>query len=153
MARRTHQAAPWKGFLLRPWSVALRKTPLRITTSASSSVDPVSQGASNLVYRLSADAITSLKFMNGFGAAVNTVSLTAGVKQAIVSFNASSGFVSVVVPLASKAGVPPTVAKRGSDVVMSGAFAGAFDSHGRNLAPSGASQVVIDRKGELVSAK
>ncbi len=76
---------------------------LMFTATTPSSVvvtaDPVSPGQSNLVYRVSADALTSMKFMNGFGAAVNTVTLPAGTKQAVVSFNATTGYVQSVLPV------------------------------------------------------
>jgi len=69
-------------------------------TSAVVTSDPVTPGQSNLIYRISGDAITSLKFMNGFGGAVQAPTLAAGTKQVTVAFNSKTGsIVSVLVGL------------------------------------------------------
>jgi len=117
-------------------------------TSATVSVDPVTPGQSNLIYRINADAITSIKFMNGFGSAVQTVTVPSGTKQALVGFNASTGgIVSILVGLKMN----PLKSKQG--VVYNGAFTGVFDAHGKNFAANGASQVVLSRSAEVASVR
>jgi len=69
-------------------------------STATVTLDPVMSPTSNLIYHLNADAITSVKFMNSFGGAQNTVALTAGVKQVLISYNANTGFVEGVLPVA-----------------------------------------------------
>ena len=120
--------------------------------SAVLTADPAANGASNLIYRVSADAITSIKFVNGLGASVNAPTIGTGVKGAIISFNASTGAVASVLTLASKRGVMPVASKRGGQIVYTGAFAAAYDGSGKNLAPGGARQVVLSARGELLSA-
>ncbi len=120
-------------------------------TTAVATADPVSPGASNIIYRLSADAITSIKFVNGLGGAVNAPTVGTGTKSAIVSFNGTTGFVSSVVTVASKASA--VASKRGDETVLSGAFTGAFDVHGKNLAPGGAQVVVLGKGGEVMTAR
>jgi len=119
--------------------------------TATATVDPVTPGASNLIYKIGADAITSIKFVNGLGGGTNSLSIGTGIKGAVIAFNGGTGGISSVVPYASSKAA--LVAKRGTEVVLTGRFAGAYDGHGKNLAPAGASQVVLSNKGELLYAK
>lgn len=119
-------------------------------SSATAVADPVIFGQSNLIYRLSADAITSLKFVNGFGGGVNAPQIGAGVKSAVVSISAASGMVSSVVTLASKQALSSVVSKQGGRL-LSGPFMGVYDAHGVNLAPRGATSVTLGKNGEVIS--
>ena len=122
-------------------------------TTATATADPVAPGSQNIMYKLSADAITSIKFVNGFGGGVNAVSIGAGTKQAVVSYNGTTGYVSSVVTVASKRAVAPVISKRGDETILTVAFSGAFNAHGKNVAPSGATQIVLSKTGDLVSAR
>ena len=113
--------------------------------TATAVADPVAPGAISIVYKLSADAITSIKYVNDFGGALNSVSLAASTKSAIVSFDGGTGFVSAVVPVAAKRA--PVITKRGQNTTLTGNFTAVFDAHARNLAPNGASEVVIGKAG------
>jgi len=116
-------------------------------TTALITADPVTPGQANLIYRLSGDAITSLKFINGFGAAVNSVT-TSNSKQAVVAVNAGTGgIVSILIGLK----MAPLVSKSGT--VYAGTFTGVYDAHGKNLAPNGASQVVLSPDGAVASVR
>jgi len=122
-------------------------------TSATLTVDPVSQNSSNLIYRVNADAITSLKFVNGVGSLINSVLTPTGVKGAVISYNAATGTVSTVLTLSSKRAVAPVATKQGSSLVYSGSFAGVYNASGQNLSPGGATQVVLAKNGEVLSLK
>jgi len=119
-------------------------------TTATATADPVSPGANNIIYKLNADAITSIKFANGLGGLVNAPTIGAGTKSAIVSFNGGSGAISSVVTVASKVSAKLVISKRGEQTILTGAFNGAFDAHGKNLALSGATQIVLNKNGEIV---
>ena len=102
-------------------------------TTATVTADPVTPGQSNLIYRLNGDAITSIKYVNGFGAAVYSVS-TGGAKQAVVAFNGGTGgIVSILIGLK----MAPVASKTGDGAVYSGTFTGVYDAHGKNLAAAG----------------
>jgi len=120
-------------------------------SSTTLTVDPLTNGSSNFIYHVHADALTSLRYVNGFGGGVNTVSMGHGAQQALVSFDASVGTVSAVLTLAAKSA--PSIVASKSGFVCTGAFSGAWDKAGHNLAPSGAAQVTLSRRGEVVSAR
>ena len=115
--------------------------------SATAAADPVTPGQLDLIYRINADAITSIKFLNGFGGAVNALTLSGTVKSAVVAFNSLTGNISSVVPVASKMAA---VNKTAKGVVVSDAL-GAFDAHGCKVAGPGA--VVLSKTGEVVSTR
>jgi len=71
-------------------------------TSTTLTVDPVMNPSSDVVYHIHADAITSLKFVNGFGGGLNTVTVPAGTKEALVSFDGVDGSVVSVLSVSSK---------------------------------------------------
>ncbi len=68
-------------------------------TSTTITIDPITTGATNILVHIHGDALTSLRFVNGFGGGVNTLSLGSA-SQAIVSFNAADGTVVSVLAVA-----------------------------------------------------
>ena len=70
--------------------------------SATLTADPNANGSGSIVFHFKADAITKVQFVNGFGAAVNSVAISAGTKEVICVFDALTGNLSAVLPLASK---------------------------------------------------
>ena len=118
-------------------------------STATVTADPVTPGQSNLLYRLNGDAITSIKFLNGFGAAVSSVS-TGNAKQAVVAFNGGTGgIVSILIGLK----MSPVISKNRIGSVVNGVFTAVYDAHGKNLAPKGASTVTLGKDGEIVSVR
>jgi len=122
-------------------------------TSATATADPVIFGEANLIYRLNADAITSIKFMNGFGGVTNAPTIKASVKSAVVSISSATGMVSSVLTVASKMASSAVVTKQGEGKLLTDLFAGVYDSHGQNLAPAGAASVLLNKNGEVVSVR
>jgi TolB protein len=112
------------------------------TTPTTSKITVVSPGgnATNVVCQLSADSITDLRFINGLYAVPTLISTPA--RGALVSFNSSTGQVSLVVPYTSTKGA----IKRGSSLVFEGTYPAVYDGNGVNLAPSGARHITIDTR-------
>ena len=118
-------------------------------SSTTLSVDPVTAGSTNVTYHIHADALTSVKFVNGFGGGLNVVSLGAGVQQALISFNASDGTVASVLPVASKQN--PIRNLQAANCKLQANFTGVYNAKGVNLAPHGAREVTLNKSGEVVS--
>jgi len=120
-------------------------------TSTTLTVDPITNGSTNVIYHIHGDALTSIRYVNGFGGGVNVASLGAGAQQALVSFNAADGTISSVLAVASKKS--PTLQHSGTSILCSGQITGVWNAKGINLAPHGAAQVVLGKNGEVISAK
>ena len=121
--------------------------------SATLTVDPITNGSTNLIYHVHADALNSFRYINGFGGGVSVVTVGPGTKEALVSFNATDGTVAAVLPVASKRGLVLASQKRGTQTVYTGAFSGVWDTRGKNIATGGASEVVLSQTGEAVSVR
>jgi len=119
-------------------------------TSATLTVDPITNGSTNITYHIHADALTSIRFVNGFGGAVTIASLGSA-QQAIVSFNTTDGSVASVLAVASKKTAANTHHLGLS--TYAGSFAAVYNSKGVNLAPHGASEVTLNKNGEVQSVK
>jgi hypothetical protein len=120
---------------------------------------PDAASGPNLVFEVTAaDSLTSLRYLIGASpAAVTVIGPTGAVTSAtnaLVSFDASDGAVTSVLPFtANRAAVPPADPIRsGGELIYRRSFLGVWDRSGRNLAPGGASEVHIDaRTGHLLS--
>ena len=79
------------------------------------------------------------------------------VTAALVSFNAETGTVSLVVPYSanrSAGGSTPASERSGDVVTYHGRFPAAFDGTGKNLSPNGATEVQINaRTGAVVAVR
>ena len=105
------------------------------------------------MFQIKGDAITKLAFINDLSSTATTVVPVSGLSTvggAIVSFGTVTGRVVLVVPFSP--GTPKmSPLKTGNTLTYSGSFP-AIWSHGKNVAPKGATHVVIDSKsGALVS--
>jgi len=125
------------------------------TTPSTATVTPQgTSGNAALVYDLYASSITGLKYTNGYYAQTFTVipGASAAVTDILVSFSAASGQVTTVAPfVATRTAGKPLSSVVGNQLVVSGEFLGVWNSQGRNIAPQGASQIVLDQKsGNLV---
>ena len=125
------------------------------TTPASTSitVDPITTGATNVLYHIHADALTSLRYVNGFGGGVTIVSLGAAAQHAIVSFNAADGSIAGVFTLAAKTGNALKTLQHLNTSTLQGSFTAVYNAKGINLAHHGASEVTLNKSGEVVSVK
>jgi hypothetical protein len=124
-------------------------TPSSVVMTAETGL---STTADNLVFMVDADSIIKMAFANGNNwrgiriIGSGTTTLTAN--GALVSFSASTGFITSILPFTGTraTGSRPTVRQDGSKLIFTGQFSGAFDASGSNLAPNGASRVVLDSK-------
>jgi len=113
--------------------------------SATLTIDPITSGSSAMIVHIRADAITSIKYLNGFGGGVVNVAESGTTPHALVAFSTADGSVASVLTLAAKS----AVTKQGN--VLQAKFSGVWNSKGVNLAPHGASQVVLNKSGEVTS--
>jgi hypothetical protein len=111
----------------------------------------------SLVFVLDADTVKLLKYANApdwnamsvieAGTAVPTAN------GALISISAIDGKVNAVLPFVGTRGVDSKAAitREGSNYVFTGQFLSAIDGSGKNVAPSGASRVVLDATGTLTA--
>lgn len=145
-----HQAA--SGFLLSQVGsqfgslVAFTAT----TPSSATVTSPTTSGAAApLVFNITADSITQIGYINNYFNPGTTMSLTS-TPSVVVTVDGSTGQVDLVAPAAK----PATSRTSGLNVTYSGTFKALYDKSGKNLAPSGASEITVDPKsGKLVSFK
>lgn len=87
---------------------------------------------------VTADSLTSLKYINDLGGGVTAVVIPAGaVNGAIIAFNADTGRVVSVIPYT---GAAPAI----KGTTYTGKFLGVYDALGKNLAQSGATSVSLN---------
>lgn len=123
------------------------------TTKATGSSTSTSN---NIVFTVTADSLTSLKYVNGLFGSVQTAipygSLTTA-NGALVSFNSADGTVALVVPFVGTPSAIPA-ARGGGKLVYSGKFPVVLGHDGKNLAPGGASEIQIDpNSGRLIALR
>lgn len=124
------------------------------TTPSSATITPAASqsGAGALVFNLHADSIKRMTYVNDYYGSPTTIS-PIGDTDALVSFSSTDGQVTLVAPFAISRDVKsarPTIV--GGNLLYAGSFLALYNSKGKNLAPSGASQILIDPKsGGLVS--
>ena len=112
----------------------------------------------SLQFFLDGDSVNMLKFANapdwtvatpvGSGTAVPTAN------GALISIDAFTGKVNAVLPFVGSRGVDskPTISRQGSNYVYTGNFISAVDASGKNIAPTGASRVILDPKTGSLTA-
>jgi hypothetical protein len=105
-------------------------------------------GGAPMVFMLTADSITSIGYINNYFNPGTTISLTS-TPTVVVSVDALTGQVDLVAPAAASA----KLAKNADGTVTYNAkFTAVYDGTGKNLAASGARQLVLNPKtGSLVS--
>lgn len=108
----------------------------------------------NIIYSLDADTITYISYaLAPAYKVVKVVGAGLGVAQcdgAIVSVDSADGKIVAVLPFdGSRSAGKPKVESSGSTRVITGNLLGVYDAKGENLAPSGASKVVIDKAGNI----
>lgn len=132
-----------------------------LTVTSQTGINP---GLPNVVFLVSATAnLTSLAYKNNLNSTTTTVIGTGGISgttasNALVSFDASTGLVSSVLPYIAAHAVAnaktgllkPSV--QGNVLVYQGHFLGAWNGSGKNIAPSGGSEARINAQtGALIS--
>lgn len=145
--------ASFVGYTASPASSVV-ETPANTSSSSSSTLG-------SLVWTLAATSFTSISWNNSYGLPIpsnQTLGLPSTTTNIVVSFSGTTGQCQYVAPLAGSgaktAGAAPLMTKTPTSYVFNGRFSGIYDAKGHNLAPSGASQLVLDQKtGSLVSFK
>jgi len=125
------------------------KTPSAATITSPS----ITSSGQPLVFTLGADAITSIEYANDFYSykGESTITPPASTPSALVTVDASTGQIDTVATAYDPALATPT--RGAADTLTYHArFSALYDGKGHNLAPQGASQVIVDPKtGKLVS--
>ena len=125
---------------------------------AFTAVDPTSatitlqgtQANNGLVYDLHADTsgINGLKYANAYYGTVTTVinSSSTTVTDVLVTFDSTTGKVDTLAPFVmSRTAGQPAFKTSGNLYEVSGHFAGIWNGKGVNIAPNGASEILIDK--------
>ncbi len=123
-------------------SVARLSSVLTATATTPSSLTitqaPNPNNAAILVFTVKATSITALSYLNVLGGTPFSVLGTSTATGAIVSFSANSGKIVSVMPYKSPSAVPLGSGRYKAD------FLGIWDDHGKNMAPSGASEINME---------
>ncbi|HWD39842.1 MAG TPA: hypothetical protein VG944_13415 [Fimbriimonas sp.] len=126
------------------------------TTPSSAVITPANSSGDGapMVFSIAADAVTRLVFTNGYTLPATIIS-PSGATSVMISFDATDGTISTVAPLAATTKAARTLKPNATngDVVYNAKFLAVYDGKGKNLAPTGASQVVIGSKGQLLSVR
>jgi len=122
------------------------------TTPATAAIQaPSSSGTgAPMIFTLTADSITQIGYINTYFSTGTIVS--PATPSALVSVDATTGQVDLVAPSAT----PKPESSRNPDgtVTYNSTFKAVFDGAGKNLAPSGATRIVLNPKtGHLVSLR
>jgi len=120
------------------------------TTPSTATIQTPAQttGAQPLSFVITGDNITSLGYSNSYFSTGLTYTFTGTNPDAVVNIDATTGQVDTFALAAAK----PALTSSAGQLTYSGRFNAVYDKTGKNLAPSGASQVVIDAKsGHLLS--
>jgi hypothetical protein len=142
------------GFLLTQNSSAFASLVDFVTTTPSTATvtSPTGSGGSQapLLFTISGDAITRIGWTNAyFGIGIKTTP-SGGATSAVVSIDGSTGAVDLVAPAFALSKQTEKVA--GGFVSFAGKFSAIYDGAGKNLAPSGASHLVVNPKtGKMVA--
>ena len=120
---------------------------------------PAAANWPNVVFEVTAtDSLTSLRYLIGVStvpiSVIGATDAVTSATNALVSFDASDGTVTSVLPSPANRAAPTAggTAREGGSLVYRRPFLGVWDGTGRNLAPGGAREVRIDaRTGGLLS--
>jgi len=119
------------------------------TTPSKATVTPQTTGnGAAIVELIAADEVTTLSYTNSYY--VPPVSVTVDSPQVLVSFDPTTGQIATVASFVSmKKGASTRDASR---LVFNGTFTGVYDRTGKNIAPGGGSQLVLNAKtGAMVA--
>jgi len=123
------------------------------TPSSASATLQAGTGGSNdgpFVYDLHADDITSLKYVNSYYDV--PTSLAPGTSDTLVTIDNQAGTIQSVAPFLATRGSSLKPVKTATGVSYKAHFLAVYDAHGKNLAPKGASALIMDAKhGSIVS--
>lgn len=102
-----------------------------------------------LIFTITADSITQIGYINGYFSSGTTLTLSS-TPTVVVSVDSFTGQIDLIAPAA--AAKPITSKNADGTLTCSAPFKGLYDGNGHNLAPSGASKLVLNPKtGQLVS--
>jgi hypothetical protein len=131
------------------------RTSIRLTSETG-----LGNGLPNIIFRLTADLVNVLSFIDLSNPVSNVVRVigaggtVASGSGAIVSFDSATGQVSSVLPYSrSRDGKDATVVAEGNVFLVKGEFLGAWNEKGVNLAERGASEIRIDKDGKIVDVR
>lgn len=120
------------------------------TTPSTAAIEAPSASTSRtpLIFTVTADAITSFGYINDYFSPGTTLTLTS-TPSVVVSIDGQTGQVDTVAPALAK----PSVTKNADGTVTyRGNFKAVYDSKGKNLAPTGATQLTVDPSTGKVSS-
>lgn len=107
-------------------------------------------GSAELVFDVHATGLTQLKYTNCYYGQIFGVSAGGGTDM-LVSFSSTTGLVGTIAPfIATRTAMKPV--PQGNRVLYQAKFTGVYDAKGNNLAPNGATQLLLDPKtGKAIS--
>jgi WD40-like Beta Propeller Repeat len=121
-------------------------TPSTATITAPSGVS----GSQPLSFLLTGDNITSLGYLNGYFSTGPVFEFSGTNPNVVVNIDGSTGQVDTFAVAAAK----PALTASAGKLTYAGRFNAVYDATGKNVAPNGASQLVVDSKtGHLLSFK
>ncbi len=125
-------------------------------TATTPSTATLTQSATNsngapMAFTLGADSITNISYANVYNGSHVSIPLAA-TPTTVITIDATTGFVDYVIPGIAGKAHPMAAQSTSSDLTYTGQFSAIYDGTGKNLAPSGATTVQIDRTtGKLLS--
>jgi hypothetical protein len=115
------------------------------TTPSSATITETGQSVSGSsgppIYDVHADTVTSIKYVNDYNSTPITV--TPNTSDALVTLDGTTGQINAVAPFVATRGQALHTPK---SLTYTAHFTAVYDKHGKNLAPNGASQLVLDPK-------
>jgi|GEM_PF-650325 len=119
-------------------------------STATVSTPSTATGGQPLSFLITGDNITSLGYSDSYFSTGLTYTYTGTNPDAVVTIDATTGQVDAVALAAAK----PALTSSSGHLTYSGKFNAIYDNTGKNLTPTGATQLVVDTKtGHLVSYK
>ena len=123
-------------------------------STATITTPTTTTGTAPLVFTLGANSITTLVYLNSYFGSGVVVNFSGTTPTVFVTIDAQTGQVDLVAPAATSAVTPSATQSTSGIVTYTGKFKALYDGTGKNLAPSGAAQLVVNTKtGKLVSFK
>lgn len=117
---------------------------VRAQTPSTAKIDAEGASGSNLFYAIECDRITKASISVDKGQAFANIALTSTTNGILVNFNGASGEVMAAMPYAVTRGSgKPKITRQGDRILIEGAVQGVYDAKGKNLAPEGATRVVL----------
>jgi len=148
--------SPVDGFLVA--QCASQFASLLTFTATTPSTATISQSANNsngapMIYTLAADSINNVSYTNSYNGGHTSIPLTS-TPLTLVSIDAITGQVDLVAPAVVGKAHSMATRSSGTATTYTGQFSAIYDGNGKNLAPSGATTLEIDKTtGKLISFK